>query len=837
MKKTATAPNEIFNETMDEFFGFNPVNPYWFLLVLYLRKKHLLSIEANYPGDSINTLTPFNDPSYWTEVMNYKFPDGSLWKSVVGKVEGNERLIAIRKEFEIASKSRDEERHKMPSNLLNLYQWEDFFLLSTAQRLLSIDDDWFDDNFNICFDKALRRIFARERFDLHSQPLELANLIGHLMGGEVKNVYNPFCGVGSFATVLNQNVHFKGEEINPLIAAIADLRVLAAGLEGQVSAESSLNVYTHDADIIVSNPPLLLDINDPVVEDCYDGRNDADTLLLRKCAKNNIRGIIVTPIRMSFASGKERRVREMLIDLDCVDMVIELPSNILDGTGVLTAIYVINPHHTHKGYIRIINATEYFTVEKHRKVLSVPDIISLIGEQESPNNLLVSNETIVNSDYSFAFSRYAQQGDQMPDGTPLIPISELGDIWFSRTHSEIRRGKFAYFSMLSNPNKLKIFTEEDFEERELSTPSLQITQDCVIVQSARGLRASCVHAAEETPLYIPASYFCFIPNEKIILPQYFVLQIRSEYIQKLLGENSPRRSDFLAMKLAVPSLEEQRRAIEKYQSELVSQLGMEVDSLKTQRFNEYERNMHLRKHHLKHVLAEVVPAAQLLAQFISSQDGEFSKNTIIARRSNTTLESYANKLLQNTKKIQSLISALTDEETFGAPEVIDIADFIHKYKSRKFIERFELVFLYESKVTDSLDNHPDMDMIQSPDLTAYIAEGNFETIFDNIIANAEQHGFTDTKRSDYAIRVRFRNIVENGNEMLEISIANNGEKLPVGMTADRVFSWGVGSGTGLGSWQTKNIVEHFGGTIEFIQYDDEADGFNIEYRIILPMTK
>ena len=64
MKKTATTPNENFNKAMNLFFGSNPANPYWFLFVLYLRKKHLLSIENNYPGDSANTLTPFNEPTY-----------------------------------------------------------------------------------------------------------------------------------------------------------------------------------------------------------------------------------------------------------------------------------------------------------------------------------------------------------------------------------------------------------------------------------------------------------------------------------------------------------------------------------------------------------------------------------------------------------------------------------------------------------------------------------------------------------------------------------------------------------------------------------------------------
>lgn len=847
MKKSATAPHEIFNEAMDWFFGHNPKNPYWFLLVLYLRKKHLLSIENNYPGDSINALTPFNEPGYWSDVVGQKFPEGVHWQTVVGQIEGNERLIAIRNEFEQASRDRDNERRSGTLSIFNTYQWEDGFLIETVQMLLKIDDDWIDTNFKSIFSKAISRIFANELYGLYTLPAELTEVIGHLMGAVVGTIYNPFAGVGSFALAANSKAMFIGEEISPILAAIADLRVLAAGLDGHVSTGDSINDKDYNADIIVSTPPFVLDIRDRHIEALYGGRNDAGTFLLRKCAMRRIRGIIVAPMGISFRDGYAKRVREMLLDRDCVDMVIELPSNIFDRSGVLTAIYVINQDHNHKGHVRIINATECYMVDQRKNVIDVASVVSMIENGNNKNSILVDADTIAKNDFSFAFSRYAQNEDCLPDGTPLIPISELGEIVTIRTSSDITRGKFANFSILSNPNKLKIFTADDFEDRELPPSTCQITQDCIIVQSARGLRASCVHFDGEA-LYIPVSYFCFVPDEKVILPQYFVLQIRSEYIQKLFGVTSPRRSDFLATKLIVPSLEAQRQAIEDYQAEIVRDLGMEVNSLKTERFNEYERNMHLRKHALKQVMNEVLPAARRIANFISSQGGPFTKETIIAERSQSSLETYAVKLFQNVEKINALISALTEDTQFGEPETIELPMFMAGYCYSKLSERYKInwyghgTYVHEDSIqsekkSEVQANDSKQVIKKVPEITAYISPNCLTTILDNIVANAVNHGFTDPDKKDYAIRIEYSNLIEDGKEMVEIRVMNNGDKLSTGVTPERIFTWGVGSGTGLGAWQTKNIVEHFGGTIEFIQYDDEPDGFNVEYRFTLPMSK
>ena len=843
---------QIFNDAVNNFFSFNPANPYWILLAMYLRKNNELAVVENYDGESINIIAPQADKSYWEISTSQPWPKERINITIVGTLSGNDRLLEINKAFEKASESNFEEMFKPMTSMSAIYQWEPMFLLSLAEKLLSLDLEWFESNFNLLFDKVVRRIFAKERFDLYSQPAELTELIGkicHIIGTKAKTVYNPFAGVGSYSLIPG-NYRFIGEEINPLIAAIANLRIISAGVKGEVNVIDSLNLTHYDADIIVSTPPFMLPVNDPFIERAFDGRNDAATLLLRKCAKNNICGIIVVPIGISFRNDFTKRVREMLIEHDCVDMVIELPANIFESVGIATAIYVINPYHEHKGKIRIINASECKVAGIIKPRIDVEEVIGLIKD-ENNYAVYVDCKTLADNDYSFSYSRYAQPEVDIPEGYKVVSMNELGEVFVERAPRDVLEGKFATFSQLANPNKLKIYTPSDFELKDLPPSSIKIEKDCLIISGARGLRASCVQTDGET-LYAPGGYFCFLPNQDIILPQYLVFQIRSDFAQKQVGDRSLssfRRDEFNHLKVLIPSLDEQKKVIDNYQASLISDLGVQVDNLKTQHFNEYERNMHLRKHALKQIMNEILPASRRIANFISSQDSEFSKDTIIAERSHSTLESYAVKLFRNVEKVNALITALTDDTQYGDPQYIEVDKFIANYQHSKLVDNYDLKFFghndFIQDVAPEISDetlvaiHEDSGkvLILPKPITVYIDPASLTTVFDNIIANAVKHGFTNSSRKDYAIRIDFRNVDVNGKEMVEFVVANNGEKLPSGMTADRMFRWGVGSGTGLGSWQTKNIIEHFGGTIEFTQFDDKPDGFNVEYLFTLPTSE
>ena len=190
------------------------------------------------------------------------------------------------------------------------------------------------------------------------------------------------------------------------------------------------------------------------------------------------------------------------------------------------------------------------------------------------------------------------------------------------------------------------------------------------------------------------------------------------------------------------------------------------------------------------------------------------------------MQGYVSKMKNNLVKLQGLISKLTDDWSYGHVEKFDLVSYIEEYSSGKINENYSL----------SIINNTDVNAFQKG-VFLRMNKSNLTTVLDNIIANAVNHGFTNPNRNDYAIKIEYGDVSFEKKTAIGLSIRNNGERLPVGMTSDKVFAWGVGIGTGLGSWQSKSIVEHFGGTIEFIQHEDRQDGFNIEYKIVLPIEE
>ena len=857
-----------FNNAINYFFGCNPANPYWILLAMYLRKAGTLAIVNDYEGDARNIIAPEADREYWSTLKhNKQWPDDVNTISIIGDLDDElGYLPSVYKAFDEAAKKRIVAA-KNEKNIFLHPQWEPSFLLEVTESLLEIDDEWYNTYYEKLFDKTVYRIFAKDHTVTFSPSVEFSEIIKGLIGSNVKRVYNPFAGTGYLANILsNSEIEYIGEETDDISASIAKLRLLSNDVNGYILNHYTQHMITYDADLIVSAPqyssvigparsyPCWPENNSPeefiMISELNRSSNDHITFTIRKCVLTNTPGIIIAPDIINFKSGVYRNFRKYLVDNDCVDMVISIKPSFFTYTSIPYAIYVINNDHNHKGSIRFVNINNL-------EIDYCLFLDSLSNNEFKDNNRtkLVTIQEVVDNDYSFAPEAYVTPELDVLDKSLLKRISELGSFNTPKT-SHPQLGLLIPSSISAKENKARVFTVNDCEVQSLDEKRVvKIERECVMI-SPSFRSAVCINPAGNVIYAEYRGQFFFEPNIDIILPQYFALQLTEEYVKQQLGERpiqtagqSFARSIFRRIMISVPSLEEQQKIVDDYCLKLIGELGMEVSSLKTQRFNEYERNMHLRKHALKQVMNEVLPAARRIANFITSQQGNFSKKSIIAERSQSTLESYVVKLFSNVEKVNSLISALTEETRFNEPQIIEIDTFIANYLRSKLADNYELTYFGHNELLD--DVAPDISeepligvteqgdpvfVLPSP-ITVYIAPDSLTTVLDNIIANAVKHGFTNPERKDYAIRIEFRNAVIDDRDMVEFIVANNGEKLPAGMSADRMFTWGMGSGTGLGSWQTKNIIEHFGGSIEFIQYEDKADGFNVEYRFTLPMSK
>lgn len=849
MTNSTANNNRTFSGILDKFCGYNYHNPYWILLALYLRKENKLSVEEDYKGANVNKLSSDLTKvsladDIWKENTDYLFEGTTaLTLTVIGKIEGNSCLQEI---VDIFRKNKNTTKESVEPGLATLVEWskEDAasaMLIETARALLALDSQWFEENFLTLFDQALRRIFALMNLEEHFQPKEVTNLASSILGRVQGRVYNPFAGIGSYGVTLRNWIDdYLGEEINPIVSAIGNLRLMSSYVNGEILTSRAL-IERPSCDAAISTPPFGVRV--PYEESYNQGTNDYETLTLRKFANMFIRSVTVVTDHVCTGGGFCRLLRKDLLEMGCVDMIVSLPAGIFNTTGVKTSIVVLDPYHRHKESVKFVDATSCFTTEENKRKLDVSSAIALLNNPSSVSVKAVSYSEIIARDYSFNPRNYLDYQVDTPDGCQLMALGDLGDFVRERSSELEAQGKFATFQSLVTTNRLKVFTPEDFTEKELPRHCMKITQDCVMMSGARGIRGVFVRPEGET-LYCHSSYVSFIPKADNVLPLYIVSQLNQPYVlrqvESLASGNTGSNLTLDALrhiKIAIPilsnqeiDLAQQENAIHDYQDSLIKELGMEVEALRIKRFEEYQKDMRMRKHRIGQRLNEIIPSSNVLADFIASQNGDFNKSAIVSAYSQTDLEAYARKLHEDIVSLADLISHFTDEKSFGEPENINIIQFAEAYKVFHKNDRYEIAVM-----PPKCDQDENGDANQINSLIAYIAKEDLLTVFENLCTNASKYGFINPERKDYAIRITISNTVIDDTPMVRLVIDNNGAHLPKGMSAKKMFTWGVGKGTGIGTWQARHIIEHFGGNITFHQKESD-DGFNVGFEIVLPLV-
>lgn len=805
-----------FANAVDFFFGHNPANPYWALVALTMRKKGELEI--------VYTLDKLNDFVLDAGAPFHGMDDAAPEPHIVCHTTKPERIRDIMDIF------RANEIHSITSSVLAGNQWERSFLLSFAHDLINLDEEWLQANFEKCFTTIVRRAFAKSRIDDYSQPTQLTELVGGIItmiSPDARLVYNPFSGLSSYALHMPKNAKYIGEELFGLIGGIAELRIYAHGIEGEIKYDDANHCETYGADLLVATPPFGWKVpNNPMATALMEFRRDCASNLLYKCIEHLIPGIVIVPSAFNSRSSYDFEARKDFIESGMLDMVITLPENIFDMTAISTTIYVVNPCHNHPGYVKVVDASKCFTGEK-RKNLLLPEKVLDVIRSHSKFSKLVSTDELFHNNCVLTPQRYLSADIVVPEGMKLMKVSDLGFIFKQRAEG-LTYGRLVNFGVLANPNILKVFKSSDFEEGELPQRALNLVHSGLLIFGSRKNMGICISSEGQTPesmLVTHLDYINFIPDDEIILPQYLLMQMQEEYVQAQLTENHVarlNRDTFENLHLLVPSLEEQRKAIEEYQSRIIVELGFEVDALRTLRADEQKHELENRKHRIGQILGDVCPALNNIVAFVTKTASPISADTIVDELFHSSLIEELNSIQQGLKKVQGLMRHLTEDLEFPHPDDIDFCGFIATNAVELAGHRRDVAWRGE--------------FLEDENPRVKFPTDSLKIIFENIFSNARKYGFVGN-RDDYTIRVDYKCVQSSETTMLQIIVANNGVKLTKGINPQDVFKWGKtsGKGEGIGGWQMKNLVEHYGGNITFEELSDNPEGFTVQYVINLPV--
>jgi type I restriction enzyme M protein len=283
-------------------------------------------------------------------------------------------------------------------------------------------------------------------------PAEVVRLLVQLTKPEAGNeIYDPTAGSGGFLIQSHQYVEEQGQDAN-------DLALYGQDSNGTVWSICNMNMILHNItrftiengdtledplilddgqikkfDRVLANPPFSQNYSRATMkftsrfrEWCPETGKKADLMFVQHMlASLKPKGHMATimPHGVLFRGGKEKLIRELFINDDCIEAIISLPPGLFYGTGIPACVLVCNKNKPDelRGKVLFINADREYAEGKAQNKLRPEDIEKIdhvfTHKIELPKySRLVDKSEIVDAhDYNLNIRRYV---DNTPDPEP-----------------------------------------------------------------------------------------------------------------------------------------------------------------------------------------------------------------------------------------------------------------------------------------------------------------------------------------------------------------------------------------------------------------------------------
>lgn len=632
-----------------------------------------------------------------------------------------------------------------------------------------------------------------------------------------KDVFDPFAGRATFAEFLPENITYSGQEIDPQLCMLANLR-----LESQYRKTSSVeNVdsfkYFHRSDMIVGELPFGL--RGPE-------RQTVESFFLQEASFHASKiSVGIYPYGILLRQGKEGDLRKKLVESDLIDYVIKLPARLYaPSTNVQTCIIITNRHKRHEGYVRFIDASSFFVPGKVYTRLNVERLLQVLQntDMDNPDVLWVNSQTLINHDCSLVMEHY-QSVDlpEVPSDCQLVPLKYLLERITSRKQTQDTMVPLIRVSDLAVNPLDTVLASFKVDKHPYRPAYVYLDEPALLVSRLRPLKpTSYVEDGRESGrgVYINPNVYAFRVRGEVSVP-YLLNELTKDYVRKQLiysGVAVPVLTvhDFLDVKILLPSLEKQNLAV----MQGVQEENVRRDEIMSSELDVYLEEWGQRQHTLGHAVGEFDDALDALAAARKKHGGVLHDDDVIDA-DGTTVKDYFQKMSYIYERVANLVKHLADGIAWEEPDEIDLADYFKRYKKEHVHHNYALDIVYNPKEK----------------FRVRFSEKRLREVVDNIINNCKKHGFVDG-RDDYKIRIELHESTLEKKSAVSVLIMNNGRELDASMTPELVFKWGKSTtGGGLGGSQIKLSVKTYGGTVDFLLADSLPKGFNAAYKIVLPL--
>jgi hypothetical protein len=269
------------------------------------------------------------------------------------------------------------------------------------------------------------------------------------------------------------------------------------------------------------------------------------------------------------------------------------------------------------------------------------------------------------------------------------------------------------------------------------------------------------------------------------------------------------KDDFLSILVAIPTMEKQQRILNMDRQKALADSKEEIKK----NFESYRQDIRMKKHALAQRLTVMNNWWKTLLMARKDGNGIIDDEAVVGRLHPVAVKNIYTQIGHEMNMLFKQVNSFNMDDTMKV-DVFDAKDFIQQY-----VNHHDPMFEYQCELPEKAAN------IRFP-------KEAFRIILDNISSNACSHGFKGREKEKNIIRI----LAEIKGQDLIIRIDNNGRPMPVGMTAEKVFTYGdtteEGSDEhgGLGGYLIKDMMTKFGGEVE-LELNAEAD-FPVAYKLV-----
>ena len=263
-----------------------------------------------------------------------------------------------------------------------------------------------------------------------------------------------------------------------------------------------------------------------------------------------------------------------------------------------------------------------------------------------------------------------------------------------------------------------------------------------------------------------------------------------------------------------------------------------------QKYENYRKSIRMRKHALTQSLSSIESMLFALDAYRIKKHGMLADNDCISQVKGTTVKEAFEFLSKSINDMMPTLEHIADVEySFANPEWIDPEKYVENYisKNEKGWTTFTPIITWNkghNQADRDIKNPTSGEIVykKGESLNMFMfPKDALERILNNVISNAQAHGFTDAGQKDYQIRFSWH----TDGMSLTIEIENNGTPIPSDRDTASLLEYGVSTAlhqdghNGIGCNEIEDIMQRYDGNVEIISSPNNE--FTVKY--VLTFTR